>query len=102
MKRIRLVAAKLLRKENADPADPADSLLPYTKKRPLLSAVHHINEVMYIFDGVSLCIITVFIRINAPGAIHFATITDKKINSRVQWQWAIMDTYSLYLACQHV
>ena len=26
----------------------------------------------------------------------------KKINSRVQWQWAIMDTYSLDLACQHV
>ena len=32
-----------------------------------------------------------------------AAITDKKINSRVQWQWVIiMDTYSLDLACQHV
>ena len=31
-----------------------------------------------------------------------ATVTDKKINSRVQWQWAIMDTYSLDLAYQHV
>ena len=30
MKIIRLMAAKLLRKENADPADP---LLPYTNKR---------------------------------------------------------------------
>ena len=29
-----------------------------------------------------------------------ATITDK--NSRVQWQWVIMDTYSLDLAYQHV
>ena len=37
MKRICLMAAKLLRKENADPAnlaDPAESLLPYTIKRP--------------------------------------------------------------------
>ena len=51
-------------------------------------------------------IYTVFIRINTPGAMHFskggAIIKDKKINSRVQWQWAIMDTYSLDLACQHV
>ena len=31
-----------------------------------------------------------------------ATVTDKKINSRVQWQWAIMDTYNLDLAYQHV
>ena len=31
MKRIRLMAAKLLQKENAD---PAESLLPYTNKRP--------------------------------------------------------------------
>ena len=49
---------------------------------------------------------TVFIRINPPGAMHFlkggATITDKKINSRVQWKWVIMDTYSLDLAYQHV
>ena len=49
---------------------------------------------------------TVFIRINAPGAMHFskgrATITYKKINSRVQWQWAIMDTFSLDLACHFV
>ena len=29
-------------------------------------------------------------------------ITYKKIISRVQWQCAIMDTYSLDLACQHV
>ena len=37
MKRIRLMAAKLLRKENLDPAnqvDPTESLLPYTNKRP--------------------------------------------------------------------
>ena len=59
-------------------------------------------------------VITVFICINAPGVMHFSkgggggggggcvTITDKKINSRVQWQWAIMDTYSLDLAYQHV
>ena len=53
---------------------------------------------------------TVFIHINTPGVMHFSkgggggggTITYKKINSRVQWQWAIMDTYSLDLACQHV
>ena len=34
MKRIRLMAAKLLRKENVDPAEPAESLLPYTNKHP--------------------------------------------------------------------
>ena len=32
MKRMRLMAARLLRKENVDPADPAESLLPYTNK----------------------------------------------------------------------
>ena len=39
MKRIRFMAVKLLRKENADPANPADleeSLLPYTNKHPSL------------------------------------------------------------------
>ena len=50
--------------------------------------------------------VTVFIHINALMAVHFpkrgATITDKTINSRVQWQWAIKDTYSLDLTCQHV
>ena len=35
MKRIRLVAAKLLRKENVDPVDLAESLLAYTNKRSL-------------------------------------------------------------------
>ena len=40
MKRNRLMAAKLLRTEYADPANPSDaadtaeSLLPYTNKRP--------------------------------------------------------------------
>ena len=34
MKRIRLIAAKLLQKENTDPVDPAESLLSYTNNRP--------------------------------------------------------------------
>ena len=41
MKRIRFMAAKLMRKENTDPANPVDlaeSLLPYTKKRRLITA----------------------------------------------------------------
>ena len=32
MKRIRLMAAQLLQKENADPADPAESFLLFTNK----------------------------------------------------------------------
>ena len=32
------MAAKLLRKENADPVDPAESLLLYTNKRPTRDA----------------------------------------------------------------
>ena len=38
MKRTRLMAVKLLRKENVDPADPAESLLPHTNKPPLWDA----------------------------------------------------------------
>ena len=41
MKRIRLMAVKLLQKENADPVapvDPAKSLLPNTNKHPSLDA----------------------------------------------------------------
>ena len=34
MKRIRLMAVKLWRKENADPADLAELLLPYINKHP--------------------------------------------------------------------
>ena len=37
MKRICLTTAKLLRKENADPADPVESLPPYTNKRGMLN-----------------------------------------------------------------
>ena len=60
-------------------------------------------------------VFTVFIRINAPGVMDFSKgggggggggggllLQIKKINSRVQWQLAIMDTCSLDLASQHV
>ena len=67
-------------------------------------------RILVLFSGCDSQGGTVFICINIPGAMHFSkggggyynSITDKKFNSQVQWQWAIMDTYSLDLACRHV
>ena len=36
------------------------------------------------------------------GGVGGLLLKIKNINSRVQWQWAILDMYSLDLACQHV
>ena len=65
------------------------------------------KKVSFVICDPDLLKCTIFIHINAPGRCIFKSRGGyyyilKKINSRVQWQWAIMDTYSLHLACQHV